>query len=275
MYYGVTIVTEWNLFCDRLHLSSITQTVFMIGSFLSLSIGVLSDRFGRKKMSVLMTIFLGVVTLISEIFQSSYFDLSFEAKYIIYLVSQFLVGFFQYSIEITVFVLFIEMANSSYSSAFTIFYLNSFGVGELAILAISYFLRNWHYQNLIIAVYSILVGILIGIFMPESPRYLIAQKCYKKASEVLSRIAKVNGRDPVTIEDIKNEMDMSGVDTSEIMNLTSDNVETTKKLVNRVETSVFNYLCNPKKNMLELLLLAYVWLSIAMCYYGMNYGIHI
>ena len=254
----------------------------MIGSFLSLFIGILSDHFGRKKMSVFMAIFLGVVTLISETLQLSYFDLSFETKYTIYLVSQFLVGFSQYAIEITVFVLFIEMANSSYGSAFTIFFLNSFGIGELAILTISYFLRNWHYQNIVIAIYSILIGLLIGIFVPESPRFLISQKRYKQASEVLSRIAKVNGREPITIENIKNDMNMvdysvDGVESHESTNLNSDIIicndeETEKKLMKNEQISIFVYLCNPRKNILDLILLAYVWLSIAVCYYGMNYG---
>lgn len=51
-YYGKTIVTEWNLICKRIHLSSLTQTMYMIGSFLSLFSGILSDKFGRKKVKI-------------------------------------------------------------------------------------------------------------------------------------------------------------------------------------------------------------------------------
>ena len=52
-YYGITIVTEWNLICKRIHLASLTQTVYMIGSFFSIFSGILSDKFGRKKVNVL------------------------------------------------------------------------------------------------------------------------------------------------------------------------------------------------------------------------------
>ena len=38
-YYGETIVTSWGLHCDKLYLTSLTQTVFMIGALSSFFAG--------------------------------------------------------------------------------------------------------------------------------------------------------------------------------------------------------------------------------------------
>lgn len=48
-YFGVTIITEWELICKRYYLASLTQTVYMIGSASSIVVGYFSDRYGRKK----------------------------------------------------------------------------------------------------------------------------------------------------------------------------------------------------------------------------------
>ena len=48
-YYGTTIVTEWNLICDKIHLASLTQTIYMLGAASSIIVGYFSDRYGRKK----------------------------------------------------------------------------------------------------------------------------------------------------------------------------------------------------------------------------------
>ena len=50
--YGITIVTEWNLICGKLHLTSLAQTIYMFGAASSIFIGYFSDRLGRKKVSL-------------------------------------------------------------------------------------------------------------------------------------------------------------------------------------------------------------------------------
>ena len=47
--YGLTIVTELNLVCDKFYLVSVSQTMFMVGSLFTFFGGWFSDRYGRRK----------------------------------------------------------------------------------------------------------------------------------------------------------------------------------------------------------------------------------
>lgn len=141
-----------------------------------------------------MASLLSLALVCCEIVQHKIFHLSIQNKFLAYMITQFIVGFSQYGLDISVFILFIEVTSSAYGSFVSIFNLTIFAVGELFILTISYFLRNWHMQNLFIAFYSFMIAIAIALILPESPKFLIANKRYKEASEVLSRIAKINGK---------------------------------------------------------------------------------
>lgn len=76
----------------------------------------------------------------------------------------------------------------------SIYNMTVFAVGELMILAVSYYFRNWHVQNIFIAIYSFLISMGILFFVPESPRFLIANKRYQEAAKILSKISKFNGK---------------------------------------------------------------------------------
>lgn len=46
---GNTIISEWNLVCDRAYLASVVESCFLAGAGLgSVTSGWISDRFGRK-----------------------------------------------------------------------------------------------------------------------------------------------------------------------------------------------------------------------------------
>lgn len=46
---GKTIVSEWNIVCDRLYLGSVVESCFLAGAGLgSVTSGWISDRYGRK-----------------------------------------------------------------------------------------------------------------------------------------------------------------------------------------------------------------------------------
>ena len=274
-HYDVTIVTEWGLICDRLHFATLTQTIYMVGSLCSLSVGVFSDRYGRKTTGVLMTVLIGVSLLTCELLQQKWFGFSSHSQYIIYLVAQFTTGFSQFAFEICIFILFMETASSKHGSFITYLFMVTFSLGGLVIVAISYYLRNWHHHNIFIALFSFTNTLLIGVFMSESPRFLISQKRYKEASAVLTRISEVNGEAAISEEDIIAEIN-SEKDTPEGTKLADDSCSNTssenKQLEKGEDLSMIVYLTKPLRNLLDVFLVGYIWLASSMCYYGMNYG---
>lgn len=67
---NVTIISEWDLICDRAWLPSATQSALMIGMFVSfLFISPLSDRFGRKPIflfGLILEIIAGIGAAVSQ-----------------------------------------------------------------------------------------------------------------------------------------------------------------------------------------------------------------
>ena len=47
-YYDKTIITEWNLICNKQYLASLTQTFQMIGSIFGFCSGIVGDKYGRR-----------------------------------------------------------------------------------------------------------------------------------------------------------------------------------------------------------------------------------
>ena len=140
-----------------------------------------------------MCLTISIAIFVCEFFQNKTLGLDSDICLMIYLISQFIIGFCQYSLDIAIFVLFIEMTSLKYGSFVSIFNLTLFSFGEFIILAISYYFRNWHYQNLFIAIYALITSMLIILILPESPKFLIVNNRFQEASVVLTRIAKFNG----------------------------------------------------------------------------------
>jgi len=217
--------------------------------------------------------------LICEFFQLEMLGLSDQARYIAYLIAQYFIGFSQFGLEICIFILFIELTSSKYSSYVTIFFLNMFGLGEIIIVVSCYLLRNWHYHNLFIATYSFLCTLSISIFLPESPKFLISKKSYKEASIVLSKISKINGNSEITEEIILKELEINKqISVEEIQLLSESKLEvfndqkTMNEIKEKNDFSAAYFLLHPPTNLSNILLLAHIWFTMSMLFYGINYG---
>lgn len=70
--YGSTIVSEWDLVCDRMQLAALAQSVLILGVMVgSVIFGYLSDRIGRKPVLMFSSFFqgcLGIVLALSPTF---------------------------------------------------------------------------------------------------------------------------------------------------------------------------------------------------------------
>lgn len=146
------------------------------------------------KVCFFLTFQISMALILCELLQQDLLNFSFQTRYIIYASSQYVIGLSQYALDISIFILFIELTSSRVSMFISIYNVSVFAVGELMILGVSYYLKNWHVQNIFTAIYSFLISVAIFFIVPESPRFLIANKRYQEAAKVLTKIAKFNGK---------------------------------------------------------------------------------
>lgn len=264
-YYGNSIVTEWDLVCDKVSWTSFTQTVFMIGALSSVFVGSFSDKYGRRTAILILTVIFSMSIILCEILQYNVFNLSNDYKYYVYAVTQFFLGFTSFSLYVVSYILIIELSITKYSMLASVIFINIYVIGELLLLAAAYLLRDWHLLNWFIASYSLMALTIISYTVPESPKFLITNKRYEEAAYILTNMAKTNGVNiTITEKDITNELH-SG--EAEKMISEEENTVDTKK------TSVIYYLTHPLINLVRTIILAYQFISLSMIYFGISLGI--
>ncbi len=227
----------------------------MIGSLSSFFMGYFSDKYGRKTICLIMSILMSLSIILSELFQLEIFGLSINSKYIIYFISQFFIGFTSYVLYVTSYVLLLEITTTKNSTIVSNVNLYLFVVGELLTLIIGYVLRNWHSINYFLIFYSILIVLMVALVLPESPRYLVTLKKYRKAYKILKRIAKVNG----TSQKLLNENEMIRLFKSSVSNKNKEQEENNplneqfnnKYIEKEKDTTLIDYLTNPLFNLIK------------------------
>lgn len=279
--YDKTIITEWNLICDKQYKAGLTQTIHIFGSIFGFCGGVFGDRYGRRK-SVLVFSFLLTFTLIlCQFLLLNYFDLGIEIKYLIYSTSQFLIGLLVNCLYCTSYVLLMEFTTDKYRTH--IANLNSYIyiIGELIVLVVYYFSRDWHVLNWFIGLFSLII-LLLSLMLPESPAWLVSIERNDEAIKILKDIAKQNGKKNYQIsmsliETAKEqEKLLENEDQDEDLSLSKINNNSNSSL-NASECSLdifmLKQIFTPKKTLIKTCLLFYVWTALMLLYYGISLGV--
>ncbi|VDD89357.1 unnamed protein product [Enterobius vermicularis] len=187
-----SIYEEYKLVCRADHIRSTLASLLPLGVVTSyLTAGYLTDRFGRKW---LMVAGILIETLFG--FAQATLTPSWE-YYVLFIVLNALVS------PVSLFTgaaysLIMESVNSKYRLIQG--YAFQFCLGYIFAGTLAYFTKNWR-MHLIIANLIAIPGLIMTLFIQESPRFLAQKKRYRKAAQVMTRIAKFNGRKKNFTED--------------------------------------------------------------------------
>ncbi|PIK53685.1 putative solute carrier family 22 member 3 [Apostichopus japonicus] len=277
--YGTTIVTEWDLVCDRGHLSAFSQSVMMFGVIVGAFIfGYISDRVGRKRVLTVALLCQGCLGVLE----------AFSPTYIFFVIVRFFMGIFDQGYQLPGYTMTSEMFTPKRRPyAFTML-LNFWAAGILTFPILAFFIQDWRTLQIVISVPFFLFH-LIAWFIPESPRWLISVGRYKEATNVFAKIARLNGRkiDPMTMKPqqfVDNGIDnkafdncdenVTNVGSGRTINTISQDTNDEEKAQENPKSiagnNTFIYLFRTRRMTQVTIVMMVLWFVSSLAYYGVS-----
>jgi len=135
-YYHTTLTEDWGMVCDRKFFRGTTQTVYFLGYLIgSIVMGILSDRFGRKPL-MLSAFVLIIGGSIGTAFGPR-LGLGVMGSYVIYTISRFFIACGTRGINVTGFVLGMEMMGDEKRTFSGLVFEYFFGLGQIVLVFIA------------------------------------------------------------------------------------------------------------------------------------------
>lgn len=238
-----SIVSEWNLVCDRATLLSTAEAAFLAGVALGgLVSGILSDRYGRRTTLAIAAILQTIIGI----------SISFVPWFLGYIILRTFLGFVSVSVVFSGFVLSLEVVGGVWRTVSGVSFLFPVSISYAAIAGIAYLIKNrWRILQLTVSLPGILFLLLLWWPITESPRWLLAVGKRKQYYKVLNAAAKMNNR--ALIEESEEDK----------RNITGDQNESEEESAGIMDLFKTAHM---RKNTLCLFV---IWFSVYLVYYGL------
>lgn len=238
-----TIITQWNLVCDREQLANVVQACTMLGILIgNLAFSVVADRIGRKIPLVIAVTLQSISGILCAF--APWYELFLPLK----LISAIATG----GTMVASFVILMEICGPKWRPILSVLFHLPFIIGHLMLPLISYLTRTWSGFQLAISIPPIF---LISYYwvIPESPRWLLAVGRNTEAAEILSKAARKNG--------IPSEKVTEAIDFHE-----KESIQNRKERGNKYNiTHLFE-----KPNMrIRSICVSVNWFACGMCFFGL------
>ncbi|XP_028252960.1 solute carrier family 22 member 16 [Parambassis ranga] len=178
-----SIVTDWDLVCDREWLAKLCQPTFMLGVLIgALVFGDIADRVGRVRILMFTSLCQFVLGV----------SVAFSGNYYFFVVLRFLLATVSSGYLVVVFVYVTEFTGIKVRTWTSMHVHAAFAVGIMVVALTGYLVRVWWIYQIILSTCTSPFLLFCWKF-PETPFYLIAKGRYKETQTLLDSIARFNG----------------------------------------------------------------------------------
>ncbi|XP_062892222.1 solute carrier family 22 member 6-A-like isoform X2 [Mobula hypostoma] len=182
--FAMTIVTEWDLVCNRKSLRHMAQSLYMAGILVgSIILGRLSDRYGRRTVLLLSHLLLAVSGTCG----------AFSSSFPLYCFWRVLSGMAVSGIILNTVCLSIEWIPMTFRIRAATFCNYFYTLGQLILPGIAYGIQDGRLLFLVLSV-PFYVFFLYSWWTPESARWLVMNDKADVALKQLKRVARINGK---------------------------------------------------------------------------------
>nr|XP_018670287.2 solute carrier family 22 member 21-like [Ciona intestinalis] len=238
-----TIVTEWDLVCDKVGISFIATSLNYAGLLTgSLMGGLLADRFGRIAVFRVSSVLALIVTC----------GMSFSPNVHVYTALRFLAAVTYFPMITSGFVYMIELSRKRWRTAIGLSHNAIFGLSSMTFSVLALIWRHWRTLQIAKSITAFVPFIILGWLVPESPRWLFAHNKQAQSKQVCEVMAK---RNKTQLSEEVWQDTMTEFNTSE---KTEESKESPLRAMCRLPCTRFLMLCN-----------MFVWMVTSMVYYGL------
>ncbi|XP_028809350.1 organic cation transporter protein isoform X2 [Denticeps clupeoides] len=239
-----TVVTEWDLVCDRANLNVIGSAVYMFGLLLGAVVfGPLADKYGRRSI-ILVGLALQAVFGVGAAFAPNFY---------IYMLLRFVVGTTISAVIMNAFVLGTEWTGSKHRMLAGIITDYFFGFGYILLAGVAYMIRDWRQLQLAISAPGFLFIFYIWV-LPKSARWLMANQKREEALDLIRKAALVNGNP------LRDDFELVQEDKDE------------RPMGETRRATVVDLVRTPKMRR-QSLIIFYMWFVNVLVYYGLSLNI--
>lgn len=254
-----TIVTEFDLICDKSSLAELIQTLVMAGQLVGAAFASsLSDRLGRKTVhlcSNLMILILGI-------------SVAFAPNYTTLAIMKFILGVFQQGIVMSGSVFALELFPQKIRFICELSGSFVWTTGLLVFSALAYLLQNysWRYLQITLSCFSFLSLIQYWV-QDESLRWLIANGKTNEVDKILHKVAKWNKLNYGELKkNVTRKIKLSKTKKPDVEESLLENVD---KSLTVEKYSILTILQN-KSVLLITMLMCFTWVTNTLTYFGLT-----
>ena len=196
--FGYSWISEFDIECDKFYIGLIGVFTFIGNTMGSIAFSFISKYYTHKNIllvsSVGFSLSIFVCTLVHSI---NYF-------YLIFIILIF-VGLFGNCLCYSSLVVCEEIVSSRKRSFFSSIINMGYGLCGIMYSLIFMYIQNWRYDFYILIGFSLFLGLIIWLFIYDSPRIYIDQKDIEKTKKILEGIASFNGLKKEFLQKIETE----------------------------------------------------------------------